>query len=54
MFNKMSFKMNMLNHNLVIILDMTKKLSSAFREDNVRLITVHLGSVIGNYFFFLI
>lgn len=41
MFNKMSFKMNMLTHNLVITLEVTVKLSSGFREDDIGLITVH-------------
>lgn len=45
-FNKMSFKMNMVPHNLVITLDMTVKLSSGFKEDDIRLITVDLRSII--------
>lgn len=47
MFNKMSFKMDMLTHNLVITLDLTVKLSSVCKEDDIRLITVHLRSIIG-------
>ena len=49
MLNKMSFKINMLTHNLVITLDMTVKLSSSFREDDIRLITVRLRSIIGKF-----
>lgn len=47
MFNTMSFKMNILSHNLVNTSDVTVKMSSDFREDDIRLITIHLRSVIG-------
>lgn len=46
----MSFKMKMSTHKLVFAVDMAVKLSCDFKEDEIRLITVHLRFVIGKQF----